>query len=96
MTHPEHCRGCRGSGYRPGPPIVSTMQGRRHVHTTVTPCEHHFWDDDPDSPLHAPVATTSPIAKAEHAAGYERGQHDLWHLSGGQLGIAPAPRSEEF
>jgi hypothetical protein len=46
-AHPGHCPACRGSGYTDGPPITETVNGQPHEYTTVTPCTHDWWHDDP-------------------------------------------------
>ena len=45
--HPRTCRVCDGTGWQPGPPIITTVYGKPHIYTTVEPCEHHWIDDDP-------------------------------------------------
>ena len=87
-AHPDRCRGCRGTGRQPGPPIVETVQGRPHRYTTVKRCEHDWYRDDPGYDAHTdePLAADSTKATTAADTGYELGQHDLWVMSGGQLG----------
>lgn len=87
-THPAKCRGCRGSGWQPGLPIVEVVQGRRHEYTTVQRCTHDWHRDDTGYDPHYddPIAIDDPRAATASEAAYDLGQHDLWVLSGGRLG----------
>ena len=102
MSHPERCRGCRGAGYVPGPKITETVNGRPHHYATVKPCEHDHWNDDTawDEHRDKPLAETDLRATAARDEGIARGRHDLWVLSGGQLGQQhpndPARQQQEF
>jgi hypothetical protein len=98
MSHPDHCRGCRGASYRPGPPIIGHAYGRPHTYVTVKPCEHPHWQEDPD--WREFLARDNPKAVDAQQRGHVIGRHELWLLSGGQLGAQhpnhqPAP-TEEF
>lgn len=88
-AHPARCAGCRGSGYMDGPPIIETIGGHPHRYTTVAPCDHDWWHDDTGwDPHHdEPLGENHPRARATFDAGYLLGLDDLWHLSGGQLGV---------
>ena len=46
-NHPRRCPRCDGTGYQPGPPIHSHANGDPVTYTTVTPCTHPWWDDEP-------------------------------------------------
>lgn len=45
--HPPTCRVCEGTGFEPGPPIVSIVNGESYEYTTVQPCTHHWANDEP-------------------------------------------------
>ena len=49
--HPDSCRMCDGTGWMPGPPIPSVQHGRIFTYSTVTPCTHHWDNDEPELPL---------------------------------------------
>jgi hypothetical protein len=50
--HPSTCHGCEGTGWQPGPPIPTNANGTKFDYTTVTPCQHNHWEDDPDTDTH--------------------------------------------
>jgi hypothetical protein len=94
-AHPLRCAGCRGCGYTDGPPIIETIGGRPHVHTTVRPCTHEWWHDDTGYDPHYddPISWDHPRARSAYERGYRLGQADLYEISGGQLG-APLTNEE--
>jgi hypothetical protein len=51
--HPSICRVCRGCGFEPGEPITVQLDGRLIDESTLRPCEHKWWWDDPtpDEPI---------------------------------------------
>ena len=46
-NHPPSCPVCHGDGWQPGPPIHSHAGGDPVTYTTVEPCTHIWWDDEP-------------------------------------------------
>ena len=61
-NHPRTCAVCHGEGWMPGPPIHSQANGRPVIYETVTPCTHHWTNDDPQPTLmhdHAYPSTPS-------------------------------------
>jgi len=47
--HPPTCQVCHGSGWQIGPDTeVRSLHGEvLRIYRTVTPCTHHWTDDDP-------------------------------------------------
>ena len=50
-NHPASCQVCAGTGWQEGPPILGQNHGRPFLYTTVTPCTHHWSNDDPQPTL---------------------------------------------
>jgi hypothetical protein len=78
-SHPARCKGCRGSGWADGPPIVEVIDGQQHVYATVEPCEHDWWHDDTswDPYYDEPLDRGHPRAQAAFARGYAEGIAEL-------------------
>lgn len=49
-NHPPTCRACEGTGWQPAPGVASSANGQPVHYTTVTPCTHHWADDEPGNP----------------------------------------------
>lgn len=73
--HPPSCRMCRGSGYADGPTIIENTQG--HTTTSVKPCTHPWWNDDPDLYDRRWISPTDPAAQAAVARGLAQGLADI-------------------
>ena len=43
--HPKSCAVCHGDGWMDGPPIPTQANGIQFTYATVTPCTHHWHDD---------------------------------------------------
>jgi hypothetical protein len=71
--HPPHCRMCRGTGWIEGPPIHAT----RHAYSTVAPCEHKWWNDDPSERDDRWLVQSSERAQAAIARAYAQGVAEL-------------------
>ena len=76
--HPKTCDVCAGTGWQPGPPIHSTANGDPVIYTTVEPCQHPFWLDDPTVDEYGfnkvePLAPGDPRALAAFEAGLRQG-----------------------
>jgi hypothetical protein len=50
-THPRTCTACHGSGWQDAPPVIEIVNGEPHPYTTLAPCTHIWWDDEPDLEL---------------------------------------------
>ena len=44
--HPPSCEVCNGTGWMPGPPILSQQHNRPFEYSTVVPCTHHWSNDE--------------------------------------------------
>lgn len=49
--HPASCRVCRGCGWAAGPPFEVRQHGETFEQTSVQPCGHKWWWDDPSPEL---------------------------------------------
>lgn len=65
--HPRQCLVCSGTGWEPGPPIPGHHQGKSFEYTTLRPCSHVWYDDDPDIDEHGLDRTTT-VTFAEYYA----------------------------
>jgi hypothetical protein len=73
-AHPWHCRMCRGAGWIDGPAL---QQDRHHQTTSVTPCPHRWWNDDPDNRDETWLLPSHPRAQQARDNAYAQGVAEL-------------------
>jgi hypothetical protein len=71
--HPWHCRMCRGTGWIDGPPIHAIP----YAYSTVTPCTHPWWNDDPDNRDETWLLPSHPRAQQARDNAYAQGIAEL-------------------
>ena len=55
-SHPRTCRTCFGTGWKPGTPIVETVNGEPYSYDTWMPCDAHWSNDAGHDPYYDDVA----------------------------------------